>query len=62
MPQKQRIVELIDTVPVWDKARNLGRLGELMRLDGGEPYRYMLDKLFPELRQAAYIKVYFENK
>ncbi len=62
MPQKQQIIDIIENTPVWDSQRNLGRLGELMRLDGGEPYRYMLEHLFPELRQAAYIKVYFQNR
>ncbi len=60
--QKRRIIDIIDNTPVWDSRRNAGRLGELMRLDGGEPYRHMLKYFFPELRQAAYIKIYFEDK
>jgi hypothetical protein len=62
LAQKQRIVEIIDTVPVWDSARNIGRIGDLMNLNVGEPYRQMLADIFPELRQAAYIKVYYKNK
>ena len=62
MYQKYRIMDIIDNTPVWDSSRQVGRHGQLMRLDGGDPYRYMLREFFPELRQAAYIKVYYENK
>jgi outer membrane protein OmpA-like peptidoglycan-associated protein len=62
MYQKRRILTIIDNTPVWDNARDTGRLGELMRLEGGEPYRRMLREFFPQLRQAAYIKVYYESK
>lgn len=58
---KQQIINVIDNTPVWDSSNNVGRLGELMRMDGGKPYRYMLANFFPQLRQAAYIKVYYEN-
>lgn len=60
--QKQRMIEIIDNTPVWDSRRNVGRLGELMRLDGGAPYLRMAREFFPQLRQAAYIKIYYENK
>lgn len=62
MPEKARVLEIIDTVPVWDAKTQKGRLGELMRLNGGHTYRYLYDNLFPELRSAAYIRVYYENK
>lgn len=61
LKQKERIVEIIDHRPVWDAQTRTGRLGELMRLDGGTPYRLMSKDFFPLLRQAAYIKVYYEN-
>jgi outer membrane protein OmpA-like peptidoglycan-associated protein len=60
MPQRRRILDILDNVPVWDSGHNAGRQGELMRLDGGQPYRYMLQNFFPQLRQAAYIKVYYK--
>ena len=62
MLYRGRVLDIIDNVPIWDSYRNIGRHGELMRLGGGEPYRYMMQHFFPELRQAAYIKVYYENK
>lgn len=62
MYQKQRMIGIIDNTPVWDANRGAGRLGELMRLDGGEPYRRISGEFFPQLRQAAFIKVYYEQK
>ncbi len=38
-----------------------GRELELMKLSGGRPYLYMLEHMFPDLRNAAFIKVYYEN-
>lgn len=61
MAEKDIILDIIDNTPVWDAERNVGRLGELMRLGGGDPYRYMLANLFPQLRNSAYIKVYYKN-
>lgn len=61
MAYKRQILEIIDNVPVWDAQRNTGRLGQLMRLGGGEPYRYMFRNFFPELRNAAFIKIYYRN-
>lgn len=61
MYEKYRIMEIIDNTPIWDSYRKVGRHGELMRLNSGTPYRYMLANFFPRLRQAAYIKVYYEN-
>ncbi|WP_295939150.1 hypothetical protein [uncultured Alistipes sp.] len=62
MPWKQKVLDIIDDVPVWDARRNSGRHGELMRLEGGVPYRYMKKNYFPQLRNAAFIKVFHENK
>ncbi len=59
---KDSVLNIIDTVPVWDPQRKTGREAELMRLHGGEPYKYMYNNWFPLLRNAAYIKIYFENK
>lgn len=62
MPSRAAVLDIIDNTPVWDAARQKGRHGELMRLNGGDPYRYMLREFFPKLRNAAYIKVYYKNK
>ena len=62
MPDRDKVLDIIDNTPVWDAGRNTGRHGELMRLSGGVPYRYMLRDFFPDLRNAAYIRAYYENK
>ena len=56
MPYREQVLNIIDNTP------DFRRQAELMRLGGGAPYRYMLNNLFPELRNATYIKVYYENK
>ena len=60
MPRKAEVLRIIDTVPIWDAVRKVGREGELMRLGGGGPYRYMLTNFFPKLRNATYVRVVFE--
>jgi hypothetical protein len=49
MPEKFQILEIIRSVDVFD-----GRESRLMALDGGRPYRWMLENLFPYLRRADY--------
>jgi hypothetical protein len=62
MPGREQALYIIDNVPVWDPASGVGREGELMRLDGGTVYRYMLEYLFPRLRHAALVWVYYTNE
>lgn len=62
LPEKQQIISIIDNTPVWDAQRQVGRLGELMRLNGGRTYRYLYNEYFPYLRNGAFIKVYYENR
>jgi hypothetical protein len=40
----------------------VGREGELKKLNGGLPYRYMLEYFFPQLRHAALVWVYYTNE
>lgn len=62
MSYKKEVLDVINDVPVWDSKKGQGRKGELMRLKGGEPYRYMLQNFFPQLRSGTCITVYYENK
>lgn len=59
LADKNQVLEIIDRAPQTDDAN--GRLAQLKRINNGETYRYLFERLFPELRNAAYIKVYFEN-
>jgi hypothetical protein len=59
MADKGIVLQIIDNVPLAEG--NHGREARLKELNGGASYRYMYDHLFPELREAAYITVYFRN-
>jgi outer membrane protein OmpA-like peptidoglycan-associated protein len=61
MPGRVDVLRVIDTYPVWNPRTQVGRLTTLRNLDGGKPYRYLLEKFFPKLRSAAFIKVFYEN-
>ncbi len=61
MPEKAKILHIIDHTPIWDAKAQVGRLGQLMRLNQGDPYRYMLKNFFPKLRNATCVKIYYKN-
>lgn len=61
MEDKARVISIIESAPIESTGLRDNRLEQLKRLNNGKPYRYMLDKLFPMLRNAAYIKVYYES-
>ena len=61
MKDKRAVLNIIDNTPLWDSSRQIGRQGELMRLNGGTTYRYMYNHFFPQLRNATYIKIYYGN-
>jgi outer membrane protein OmpA-like peptidoglycan-associated protein len=60
--EKRAVLDIIDNTPVWDSRRQVGRLGQIMRLNGGATYRYLLREHFPYLRSGALIKVYYQNQ
>lgn len=53
---KYEMLYIIDNVPILD-----GREKQLMEVAGGRPYKFMVRYFFPRLRNAAYIKVYYDN-
>ena len=55
MKEKQAILDIIDT-----KTGN-ERKEALKRLNNGKSYRYMLKKFYPQLRNACYIAVYYDE-
>jgi pimeloyl-ACP methyl ester carboxylesterase len=60
MWDKHEVLYIIDNYPVWGPEG--GRESKLMRLRGGAAYRHMYRNFFPELREAAYITIYYKNK
>ncbi len=68
MPTKGLIIKIIDDVPeeTWDKVSTSrwlqlvdSRNKHLMDLKGGNPYRYMMDNIFPLLRRGSVVTIYF---
>ena len=56
MESRYDVLRIIDTVSILG-----GREKRLMDLAGGVPYRYMKRYLFPKLRNAALVKVYYRK-
>lgn len=57
MPWKTKALDIIKKYPI-----KAGRETQLMKLNRGNPYRYMLANFFPKLRNAGYIQVYYDIK
>lgn len=56
MPYRDEVLDILDNVP-QEK-----RQAKLKALAGGRPYRSMLDVMYPQLRDACYIRVWFSEK
>lgn len=57
MRYRDEILDIIDNTPEGS-VREL----RLRRLRGGAPYRSLIDLVYPQLRDACYIRVWFEEK
>ena len=64
-PAREEILNIIRETPEWiydDNNRIVdGRKKRLMDLQGGIPYNYMAENIFPDLRNTT-ITLYYENK
>lgn len=56
MPGRWQILEILEKYSVRG-----GREMELMKLNSGDPYRYMAEYFFPQLRNAGYVQLYYES-
>lgn len=56
MQYKKEVLHIINTVPVMQ-----GREKQLMDLKWGRPYNYMMEHFFPKLRNAGYIRIFYES-
>lgn len=65
VPQREKVLEILDNTPIWifDKEGKIisGRKAQLMSLSRGEPYRWMLEHLFPELRNAVGVTIFLKS-
>lgn len=61
VPDRRAVLDILDNTPVWvfdSKGKIIGsRKSSLMSLDRGIPYNWMLNHLFPQLRNAVAIVV-----
>ncbi|MDE6556891.1 MAG: DUF3575 domain-containing protein [Duncaniella sp.] len=57
VPAREKIIQIIDNTPIWVFGRGgvivSGRKKQLMDLQGGRPYNWMLANLFPKMRNAV---------
>jgi hypothetical protein len=56
MVGKDQVLNIIDNVPESQ------RKARLQSLNGGRTYRGMLDILYPQLRSACYLDVWYDKK
>jgi hypothetical protein len=62
MPDKYKVLDLIDNIPAWGNTRDKDRLTYLQELSNGDAFLYIRENFFPQLRQTgAYVKIYYEN-
>lgn len=65
VPSRNAVLDILDNTPVWvfDRKGKLidGRKRQLMSLDKGVPYRWMLDNLFPQLRNGVVISIIYSD-
>jgi len=55
MRSKKEVLDIIDNAPEADRKRRL------QQLDGGRPWQSIKDVLFPQLRNACYISVWYKE-
>lgn len=56
MAEKDDVLRIIDSYTMEQEQRKVA----LKRLNGGAPYRYMLENFYPKLRTGGYVQVYYE--
>ena len=65
VPSRDAILNILDNTPVWvfDSHGKIidGRKSQLMWLDRGNPYKWMIKHLFPQLRNAVAITMVTEG-
>ncbi|MDR0962484.1 MAG: DUF3868 domain-containing protein [Mediterranea sp.] len=56
MEAKADVLKIIDSYSMEQEIRKT----KLKQLDGGKPYKYMLENLYPPLRNGGYLQIYYE--
>lgn len=65
VPSRQAILDILDNTPIWIFNANGkiidGRKKRLMSLAAGVPYRWMVNNIFPKLRNAVAVACYIKT-
>ncbi len=65
VPSRDKVIDILDNTPVWvfDAQGKVvdGRKAQLMSLARGIPYMWMQEHIFPELRNAVAVAVFFKS-
>ena len=65
VPSRESILEILDNTPVfvYDAEGNIvdSRKNRLLMLNGGEPYRWLYDNIFPRLRNAVAVSLFLKS-
>ncbi|MDR0961323.1 MAG: hypothetical protein LBM62_02020 [Mediterranea sp.] len=56
MPEKAQILNIIDSYSMEQEVRKT----RLQQLNGGAPYKYMLENFYPPLRNGGYLQIFYE--
>ena len=62
MPYRGEVLNIIDYSPESDARTGTTRMDLIKKIGGGKAYEILRSDFFPELRNTAYIKVYYRNK
>lgn len=62
MPDREKVLYIIDNYPVWDSKTQTGRMTMIRNLSAGKTYGYMTENILPRLRNGTFIRVYFDDK
>ena len=66
MPSQERVLYILDHTPLWvynrEKTKIIdGKKKQLMELSGGRVWNWMMENLFPELRNAVAVVLYLKH-
>lgn len=66
VPAREKVLDILDNTPLWiynsEGKIVSGRKKRLMDLQGGRPYNWMLANLFPQMRNAVAVTLFFKEQ
>lgn len=66
VPSREKVLDILDNTPIWifnSEGKIIdGRKAKLMSLDRGETYRWLLNNIFPDLRNAVAVTIFYKTE